>query len=53
MPTISKEKYRILSRRCEKIPHRIRENKYGVCWCTICGRLFTSSSIKSTPLRYS
>jgi len=34
---------------CEdgKILHRRRDNKFGVTWCTRCGRLFTRSCGKS------
>ena len=26
---------------CDPNKHRIRDNKFGVTWCTKCGRLFT------------
>lgn len=28
-----------LSKRCAKEKHKIRENSFGICWCTICGKL--------------
>lgn len=31
---------------CEDNKHRIRDNKFGITWCTKCGRLFTKPSGK-------
>lgn len=40
MKVIDHERYNLLlERNCKKGKHRIRENKFGVCWCTICGLL--------------
>jgi hypothetical protein len=30
----------------EECRHRPRDNRFGVTWCTICGRLFTKPSGK-------
>lgn len=40
MKVINHERYKLLLERyCNKGKHRIRENNFGVCWCTICGLL--------------
>lgn len=36
----------LLSKRCNKEKHRIRENSFGICWCTICGKLVQPKDYK-------
>ena len=34
-----KEYLKLVKNRCDKEKHRVRENAFGICWCTICGKL--------------
>ena len=44
---MNKEEYlELVSKRCNKDKHRIRENAFGICWCTICGRLVQPKDYK-------
>ncbi len=46
---VTSEKLEILKKRnCGKGKHRIRENKFGVCWCILCGLL--SNTVNASPL---
>lgn len=46
---MTSEKLEILRKRnCDKGKHRIRENKFGVCWCVLCGLL--TSTVNAVPL---
>ena len=37
---MSREEYlKLIKNRCSKDKHRVRENTFGICWCTICGKL--------------
>lgn len=46
---VTSEKLEILRKRnCGKGKHRIRENKFGVCWCVLCGLL--TSTVNAVPL---
>ena len=43
MKTITKEHLKMLkNNNCQKGKHRLRENQFGVVFCTICGLLSTS-----------
>lgn len=35
---------KMLKNNCEKGKHRLRVNKYGVCWCMICGLLSSTNN---------
>ena len=35
---------KMLKNNCEKGKHRLRVNKYGVCWCMICGLLSNTNN---------
>lgn len=47
MTEITSERYRLSLNACNKDKHKIRENKFGVSFCTRCGRLFTSQGNKA------
>ena len=43
MKTITKLDWiKLKSHNCDKGKHRLRTNKFGITWCTICGNLSTS-----------
>lgn len=43
MKTLNKEQYlKVLKNNCQKGKHRLRENQFGVVFCTIYGLLSTS-----------
>ena len=35
---------KMLTNNCNKSKHKLRINKYGVCWCVICGLLSNSNN---------
>lgn len=39
--------HKMLKNNCDKGKHRLRVNKYGVCWCVICGLLSNTSNAPS------
>ncbi|QIN96411.1 hypothetical protein DAC17_112 [Bacteroides phage DAC17] len=43
-----KEDYRRVLRLCAFGHHKVRQNRFGVCWCVRCGYLFRN--IEYTPL---
>lgn len=45
---MTKDEYIKAIRLCSYGHHKIRQNKYGVCWCVRCGYLFRNLSY--TPL---
>lgn len=46
---ITLEKHKILFiRNCGRGKHRLRTNKFGVTWCTICGLLSNTENAEST-----
>lgn len=45
---MTKEEYKVAVRYCYFGHHKVRQNKYGVCWCVRCGYLFRNLSY--TPL---
>ena len=40
--TMEVQDYQKYASICNKGKHKIRENKFGVCWCTRCGHLFSN-----------
>lgn len=45
---MTKDEYLKAIRLCTYGHHKVRQNKYGVCWCVRCGYLFRNLSY--TPL---
>ncbi len=45
---MTKDEYLKAIRLCAYGHHKVRQNKYGVCWCVRCGYLFRNLSY--TPL---
>ena len=46
---VTSEKLEILRKRnCDNGKHRIRENRFRVCWCILCGLL--SNTVNAVPL---
>ncbi|QIN96294.1 hypothetical protein DAC15_115 [Bacteroides phage DAC15] len=45
---MNKEDYRRALRLCAFGHHKVRQNRFGVCWCVRCGYLFRN--IEYTPL---
>lgn len=39
---ITKEQFQNKLKKCQKGKHKLRENEFGVVFCTICGLLSTS-----------
>lgn len=35
---------RMLKSNCDKGKHRLRMNRYGICWCVICGLLSNTNN---------
>lgn len=45
---MTKDEYLKAIRLCAYGHHKVRQNKYGICWCVRCGYLFRNLSY--TPL---